>query len=122
MSAPTFDIGDRVRTPHTEGTVTAWRAAGVCANWCSHHAWVETAQAVHTKWYCPRTLALANDSARVSELAPGDAFSAIPTGTQWTLERHDGEISWAVRHAPGDARHGERDRFAPHVLVQRGHS
>lgn len=129
MTTPTFPIGAVVRTPHATGTVKAWQPAGVCANWCSHHVFVQTPESVHTKWHCPELLALASAVVRVSELAPGDAFAALPTRTHWTLERHVGAVSWAVRHAPDEERraggpvgHGERDRFAPDALVQRGHT
>jgi hypothetical protein len=70
-------------------------------------------------------------SVELGALAPGDRFTAT-SGTSWTLERHAGEVSWAVRHvvsgekAPdthwqgGPVGDGERDRFSPRVLVARG--
>lgn len=60
----------------------------------------------------------------IRELAPGDTFTAIPTRTRWTLERHDADdVSYAIRSKrpdePGIA-NGDRDRFHPNVRVERG--
>ena len=62
----------------------------------------------------------------VRELAPGERFTAIPTRTRWTLERHDIDVSYAIRSKRpdelGGIADGDRDRFHPDVRVERGWS
>lgn len=62
---------------------------------------------------------------RVADLRPGERFVST-SGTAWELERHAGEISWAMRierpEEPLNGRAvpvGARDRFAPRVRVER---
>lgn len=65
----------------------------------------------------------------IRQLQPGDCFTAA-SGTSWQLERHAGDVSWAVRVAvPGEEPEwhwvscgpvgvGERDRFGPDAKVE----